>query len=217
MAEKDKKSDKKEEKFEIDFEKLKKKFEEISESESGNDKSNENDEGSDESSRLEKSLDLRNENFNFNQISWPSLETDDSAPVLEKIAGEQAGPVFVGTISQSPTPGTSSETNGKDEMKYLPDFNTGDEPKYVSNHEKINTRPERVDFSRVGKEQINPTGTFQEAPSAKSYTPNVESPTPEKAFRPERFDMEKAGRENPLEKKESEFKKYKPNLPDKNY
>ncbi len=213
--------DKKAEKFRIDFEKLKKKIGEL-ESEANKktrSEENNNDESAEDVSELEKNLDFSRGNLDFNQISWPSLETENSAPVLEKIAGEQVGPVFVGMIPQRLSLGASSENNEKDEIKYIPDFNTGDEPKYVSNPEKVNTRPDRVDFLRVGREQINPARPTQEVQQVDYYNSNKESSKHEreKVWKPEKFDIEKAGRENPMEREEANFKKYKPKLPDKNY
>lgn len=184
------------------------------------DKEEENEESSedDEILGLEESIENFQGNLDFSQLSWPSAETEASAPVLEKIAGEQPRPMFVGTIPRGSSTGISSG-NGekKDEMKYLPDFDNNDEPKYIATPEKVNTRPERVDFSKAGREQINPAGTMREAPSPESYKPNVDSSTQERAWQPERFDTEKAGRESPVEREEVKYKSYKPKLPDKNY
>ena len=43
--------------------------------------------------------------------------------------------------------------------------------------------------------------------------PKIESANQERFERPKRFDVKKAGRENPLERSEAKYEKYRPKLP----
>lgn len=153
------------------------------------------------------------DNFSFNEVSWPSVDSD--SPVLEKITLKEGGPVFVGQISSRSQTGFEDEDRS-DEFKYMPDFGNGEGTSYMTNTERVEIRPEKVNLSRVGRDASRPN--FGEVEFKKSYTPEVSSSTREKInVTPERIDTGKAGREDLMETEDVKYEKYKPNLPDKGY
>lgn len=135
-------------------------------------------------------------------------DSDDvSAPVLEKIAGSGPRPIFVGGIPQSPLQ-ISGEENKSDSFKYVAGQNSGDEPKYIDSDSHIRTEIERVDFSRIGREEFRPE-IKQENMFMHSQEANLESQFQEKVWAAERFDIEREKRRNHSERED----KYKPDLP----
>lgn len=165
-----------------------------------------------EESELEEELKTGFDDFQFNNISWPSDE-GGASPILERIAEGQPQPVFVGTIPQRRPLGTSDEEG--DEFKYVPDSEQDNEAKYITTPSGVNTKPQRLDLSRVGRTQFNPALPTQNVSRAESYTPKVESPMPEKTWTAERIDTERAGREelsNPNKRDDIKYEKYKSRL-----
>lgn len=162
-------------------------------------------------SGLEEDTDLST--LEFNQFI-PSLHfsEDTKIPVLEKVASEQPRPVFVGGIPQTPQtiPGEEKEL---DDVKYVPARENG-EPKYIESEERISREPERVDFSRIGREpeRLIPKSS-QEAFFMHSELRQPESFASEKMWAAERNDFERAGREDPFEKEERKYEKYKSKMP----
>ena len=150
----------------------------------------------------------------FHQFMQSSESSGDKAPVLERIAGSQPGPIFVGGISQTPV--TVEDEEGKsDEFKYVPGQEGNDEPKYIASDSRISAEPTPINLMKVGREptEIVPQAN-QEAFFMRSE-PNsqIESPTSEREQRIERIDVGRAGREDPFKKEEAKYEKYKPKLP----
>ncbi|MEK6847563.1 MAG: hypothetical protein AABX50_00365 [Nanoarchaeota archaeon] len=151
-------------------------------------------------------LDLKNLEFN------PDLELEDTgAPVLEKIVGSQPRPIFVGGISGAgKVSGNGNGTDSKDEFKYVPGRENSDEPKYIPTSESQQTAIERIETESLGRRQdsfsnVNPerfTGIYEK----NFQSSNIEG----SPGRPERFDVEKAGRRDPFT---PEDRRYKPKLP----
>jgi len=83
------------------------------------DKAGQDEEDEEDKSKLEEDLELNLGDLEFSQFMQPSEPLVDKAPVLERIAGSQPGPVFVGGIPQTPftVPGEEEKT---DEFKYVP-------------------------------------------------------------------------------------------------
>jgi len=171
------------------------------------------DEGeNDEESGLEEDIDLNT--LGFDQFIQPMHLEDIRAPVLERIAGSQARPIFVGGISQTPQtiPG---EEKKSDEFKYVPGQEGNDEPKYIESDSRISREPTHIDLRKAGREptEIVPQAD-QEAFFRRSEPGSqIESPTPERAERVERIDTESVGREDPFKKEEIKYEKYKPKTP----
>ncbi len=162
-----------------------------------------------EKSGLEEDVGL--DSMEFQQFMQPSKKIP--TPVLERIAGSQPKPIFVGGIAQTPQtiPG---ETKESDDFKYVPAQGENNEPKYVESEARISRKPERVDFTRVGREpaRIIPKvdqGEFFRRSESFSQ-PEL---TSEKRWAAERIDAEKAGREDPFRREEIKYEKYKPKLP----
>ena len=156
-------------------------------------------------------IDLRN--LEFSQFMQSSEPSGDRAPVLERIAGCQPGPVFVGGIPQTPftVPGEEEKT---DEFKYVPGRAGDDEPKYIASDSRISTELAPIDLMKVGRKQTGMTSQVdQEAFSMHSERQQTASPTFERAERAERIDIEKAGRRDVFEENDARFKNYKPKLP----
>ena len=167
-----------------------------------------------EESELEEDIDDLNLNLNLNlqglefhqfmHLAQDSTET--GAPVLERIAGSQPRPIFVGGIPRETT--VSGGADSKDEFKYVPGTAENGEIRYFA-EPGIGNAPERLDLTRVGR-----TGSFREEISQERFftqsEPKIESQSMERFERPERFDIEQAGRRNPSEREE---RKYRPKLP----
>ena len=162
----------------------------------------------------DEDLELNLGDLEFSQFMQSSEPSEDRAPVLERIAGSQPGPVFVGGIPQTPftMPGEEEKT---DEFKYVPGHTGNDEPKYIASDSRISTEPAPIDLMKVGR---RPTELIpqvdQEAFSMHSEPHSqIESSTPERGWRTERIDIEKAGRRDVFEENDAKFKNYKPKLP----
>ena len=144
----------------------------------------------------------------FHQFMHLSGEQESREPVLERIAGSAPRPIFVGS-SRGSSATISNGNSSEDEFKYTSGTGDANEPKYFS--EPGITSPEKIDFSRVGRERI--TGFREEISQERFFMqsePKIEPVSSERFERPERFDVERAGRRNQFEKEE---RKYKPKLP----
>jgi len=137
----------------------------------------------------------------------------DKAPVLERIAGSQPRPIFVGGIPQTPV--GISEEEKTDEFKYVPGGTGNDEPKYIASDSRISAEPTPVDLMKVGRRQAELFPQVdQEAFSMHSESHlNIESPATERTWGAEQIDIEKAGRRDPFEEDDTKYKNYKPKLP----
>jgi len=158
--------------------------------------------------------DIDLEDLEFSQFMQPSEPLEGKAPVLERIAGSQPGPVFVGGISQTPQtiPGEEKET---DESKYLPGRTGNDEPKYIASDSRISIEPTPIDLMKVGRRQPEIIPQVDQEAFFMRSEPNsqIESPVSERKWGVERIDTERAGRKDPLEENEAKYEKYKPKLP----
>lgn len=165
-----------------------------------------------EKSGLEEDIDLGA--LEFNQFIQPMDLEDIRAPVLERIAGSQERPIFVGGISQTPAP-VAGEEGKSDEFKYVPGQEGNDEPKYIESDSRISREPTHVDLRKIGREQ---TGIVPQADQEAFFRRSepgsqVESPTTERTWQAERIDTERAGREDPFKREETKYEKYKPKTP----
>jgi hypothetical protein len=168
----------------------------------------------DEESELEEDLELNLENLEFNQFMQSSEPSGDRAPVLERIAGSQPRPVFVGGIPQTPftVPGEEEKT---DEFKYVPGRTGNDEPKYIAPDSRISTELTPVDLMKVGRRQTGMIPQVDQETFFMHSEPHsqIESSTPERGWKAERIDTEKAGRKDVFEENDAKYKNYKPKLP----
>lgn len=161
-----------------------------------------------DNSDLEEDSRLNLENFDF--VNFAGLD-ETSAPVLERIAGSQARPIFVGGIPQfsNTIPGEEKES---DPFKYVPGQNADGGPKYIDADSHERAAAERVDFNRLGREgfqpEINQEAMFTQSPEAR-----FESQFQEKVWTAERFDTEKERRRSQPGHEEQKYEKYKPDLP----
>lgn len=158
---------------------------------------------------LEEDVELNLEDFKFHDFVRDSDES--SAPVLERIAGRQAGPVFVGGISRSSQtiPGEEKEL---DPFKYVPSNNANGEPKYIESDSHITAQTERADFNKLGRNPEFWKDISQEAMFMQSSEAKFESQFQERMRSAERFD-ERERKKNPNERDETKYDKYKPDLP----
>lgn len=167
-----------------------------------------------ESEKPEVEEDIAMETLDFNQFIQPVNLEDVGSPVLERIAGSQARPIFVGGLPQTSATGASEEKES-DEFKYVPGQGGEDEPKYIESDSRISREPAHVDLRKAGREktEIIPTanqGAFFRRSESSSQ---IESPTSERTFRTEQIDTGRAGREDPFEKQEIKYEKYRPKTP----
>ncbi len=150
------------------------------------------------------------ENFRFRDFA---IGEEVSAPVLERIASSQQGPVFFGRAQQ--TSGTAiGNENEQDSFKYAGGNNRNNEPKYIDSDSHLKSNAERIDINRIGRDfqpgisQISQEAMFMQSPEARA-----DSQMQEKTWNPERMDFEREKRKNPLEREETKYDKYKPDLP----
>ena len=163
-----------------------------------------------EESELEDEVSLNMRNLGFNDFMLSSEES--SAPVLERIAGRQAGPVFVGGIPQS-SQAISGEEKSGDPFKYVPGNNPNGEPKYIDSDSHLSASTERADFAKVGRNTEPWKDINQEAMFMQSAEARGETFAQERMWGAERFDAEREQRKNPMEREEAKYDKYKPDLP----
>ena len=164
--------------------------------------------------KLEKGFDLTNLDLKDMEFhSQPQIDEGSSAPVLERIVGEQPRPIFVGGMPRGTE--ISSNDNGgggsKDDFKYVPGAENRDDPKYIPTSEFQDVAIERINTETIGRRQdLFPRAN--EGRFAGESTSRFESQSIEKYERVERFEMEKAGRQSPFER-QTEDRRYKPKLP----
>ena len=171
------------------------------------------DDGSDklEESGLEEDVELNLQDIGFNQFMQPSENV--RSPVLERIAGSQPGPIFVGTIPQGPS-SNNLGAEGKDDFKYLPGGNNSDEPKYLGSDSTISAETRPLNILDAGRRhdilpEVNQQAFFERASEQRGF----ESASVERFERAERFDTARAGRKDPFEREDVKYEKYKPKLP----
>ncbi|MEK6840914.1 MAG: hypothetical protein AABX79_03095 [Nanoarchaeota archaeon] len=168
-----------------------------------------------EESELEEDVDDSNLNLQsleFHQFMELSENSDSRAPVLERMALSAPRPIFVGEISQG-FAGSSKEGSGR-EFKYVSGNADANEPKYLS-EPGINS-PERIDFSRAGRTDITRDSFKEELNQERFFMqsePRIESSIVERFERPQRFDVERAGKRDSTGRIESEMQKYRPKIP----
>ncbi len=156
-------------------------------------------------------LDLRSLEFHQFMHGWDS---EANTPVLERIAGTQVPrPIFVGGIPQGPA-NTGNGRESGDDFKYVSGLEQSNEPKYLGPPEAVRGSGERIRFEDVGRNgkffpQTNQANLFEGASEAKSFG---QPQSFERFERAERFDVEKAGR-NQFERPEAKYEKYRPKLP----
>ena len=160
------------------------------------------------------SSDIDLEDLEFSQFMQTSEPSGNRAPVLERIAGSQPSPVFVGGMPQTPF-AVQGEEEKTDEFKYVPGHTGNDEPKYLASDSRISLEPTPIDLMKVGRRQAELVPQVdQEAFSMHSESHlNIESPTIERTWGAEQIDIERAGRRDPFEEDDTKYKNYKPKLP----
>ncbi len=165
-----------------------------------------------EKSESEENLELNLGDLEFSQFMPSSEPSGDRVPVLERIAGSQPGPVFVGGIPQTPVNISGEEKI--DEFKYVPGQGGNDEPKYISSDSRISAELTPVDLMKVGRRQTELVPQVdQETFFMRSEPQQTELSTPERTWKAERIDIEKAGRKDVFEENDAKYEKYKPKLP----
>ena len=146
---------------------------------------------------------------NFDNFDLNQFEDRDSAPVLERIAGRQMNPIFVGSIHASSKSASKEEREG-DSFKYMPGQNS-DEQKYLDSDSHIMGGAERVDFEKVGRNFEPWKNINQESMFLHSAEAGREPSGPERMFAAERFDSERERRDrNTIDAGRG---KYEPKLP----
>ena len=207
-----KKSKESEEEFDIkEFDELDKLFDKDALSEEN--KADQEEDEEDEESGSEEDLELNFRDLEFSQFMQPFEPSEGRAPVLERIAGSQPRPIFVGGIPQTPVD-VSGEEEKIDEFKYVPGGTGNDEPKYIASDSRISAEPTPIDLMKVGRRQTELIPQVdQETFFMHSETQQTELPTLERAGRAKRIDIEKAGRRDVFEETDAKYKKYKPKLP----
>ena len=209
-----KKSKEPEEEFDIkEFDELDKLFDKDALSEEDKADQNEEKEEDKEVEKSEEDPELNLGDLEFNQFMQSSEPLEDRVPVLERIAGSQPRPIFVGGIPQTPV-NISGEEEKIDEFKYVPGGTGNDEPKYISSDSRISAELTPVDLMKVGRRQTELIPQVDpEIFSMHSEPQQTVSPTFERAGRVERIDIEKAGRRDVFEENDAKYEKYKPKLP----
>ncbi len=171
--------------------------------------------GHEKESKLEEEtgIDLNSlSEMEFSDFIPSSGFSENRAPVLERIAGSQPGPIFVGGMPQTVNiPGEEGKT---DEFKYVPGLGGDDEPKYIGFDSRISAEITPIDLMNVGRQTDLIPQTNQEIFSMHSESNSqISSPTFERAERAERIDIESTGRRDPFEGHEAKYKNYKPKFP----
>jgi len=153
------------------------------------------------------------EEIDFSEFTPRLKEISSRSPVLEKIAGGQTvRPIFVGGIPQQSL--TTNENRDGDNFKYVPGTESENESKYLGPQEEIIEFGERINILEVGRRQESLPHIDQETlvKRASETTNFNNSQSIERVKRPQRFDVESAGRRNPMIREEK-YEKYNPKLP----
>lgn len=172
----------------------------------------ENEEGAEESEleeELEKpdepTLDLNFNNLDFSQFT-PFVDADSSSPVLESIESRIDRPGFVQTGFGASQSELGLGESGKD--TYIPSQGGDDGPKYLQPG-GTETNIKRVDVQSIGRDiggfNIPQPGNFFISSESDFQSTNVE----QGGMQPGRVDMQKIGRQNPLERKEVKYEEHK--------
>ena len=161
-----------------------------------------------EESGLEEDLNLNLRDLEFHQFMDSSEISGEGAPVLERMALQAERPVFVGGIPQT-TSGTSRDSDGND-FKYLDSSSGGDEAKYIESDSRISSEPIYLDTAQAGRRQTSSEVNQRALIEGASEQRNTSSETVERFERPDRIDVERAGRKNPFEREDTKYEKYKP-------
>lgn len=184
----------------VDEDKLKKLFEDLSKEDNSS------------KSELEENIELsRQENIEIEDFNFEDFQKfSGSSPVLERIAGSEPRPIFVGGIPQGQN-AISGEDKESDPFKYSAGnpANNG-EPKYVDSDSKIRGEIERVDLSKVGRDfeafhAMNPEQAFIQSREA-----SFESPSQERLIDLPSDNARTTKRKSPMEE---DYRKYSPDLP----
>ncbi|MEK6841794.1 MAG: hypothetical protein AABX91_01440 [Nanoarchaeota archaeon] len=157
---------------------------------------------------LEEDAEMNFGNMEFNQFMQLPKSSDGKSPVLERVAREAPRPIFVGQVSQGARADTKEEDS--DDFKYASSNAEKNEPKYMGSSEHIYHESERVDTNQMGRKSESFSSTNQETFFKQSSEAKSTSQNSEKAWRVDRFEVEKAGRKNLLERDEMRYEKYKP-------
>lgn len=140
------------------------------------------------------------DNMEFSSFIQPAIE--ESAPVLERLAGSQ-GTSFSLSGWESLSPLSSEGTIKEDDpFKYSVGGGENTEAKYVSS-EQATTAPAHVDFRDVGRRpEVRSEVSFAQSSDASVGEPlSIEKYEPTK-----RMDIEGAGRKDPFEREEIKYK-----------
>jgi hypothetical protein len=176
---------------------------------------------------IEHEAQLEKEGLNVNSLNLSnfvpqqvSLDAGAESPVLERMALRETGPVFVGTMPQGVSSQGKKENGEGDGVRYLPAQDQNEGPKYIESDSRITTQPARINTVSLGRE--NPlrqnSQNFQRANQQEFFERFSEgrsfgSPSVEKTWQTERFDVSQAGREDPLKVEKKEYEQYRPDLP----
>jgi hypothetical protein len=159
-------------------------------------------------SELEEDVETNLGNIEFHQFMQLSNSPEGKAPVLERVAREAPRPIFGGGIRQGRVADAKDENS--DDFKYLSSNAEKNEPKYVESSTNIYLESERLNLNEVGRKSETFSSANQETFFTQSSEAKSTSQNPEKTWRIDRFEVEKAGRKNPLERDEMKYEKYKP-------
>ena len=149
------------------------------------------------------------QNLEFSSFIQPIIE--ESAPVLERLAGPQGTGFSLSGWEALSSPVSSEGTIEEDDpFKYSVGGGEEGEVKYVSS-EQAGATPDKLDIGKIGREQsiipeVNQGAFFTQSSEARVGEP----PSVEKYEPAQRMDTEKAGRRDPFE---SEDKKYEFKIP----
>ena len=165
---------------------------------------------SQEESGLEEEVNLDLTDLEFHDFMTSSSRK--SSPVLERIAGSQAGPIFVSMGSQQATTSRQIDDAESDPFKYTAGNNTAGEPKYIDSDSHMTASTERVDFSRVGRESDS-SNQLRETAFLQSTEAKFESSAQERMWAAERMDSSRQKRKDSFERDEAKYDKYKSDLP----
>lgn len=146
---------------------------------------------------------------NFSPLS--TITEESRSLVLERIAVQQPGPIFISRFFQnSQTSEIGIGTSNTEETKYLPDTKNEKDKKYLSyESEKFLSEIAITDISQLGRGKVeyfpklNQETFFQRSSELKQI--DFESPMMEKIFTPKENDTYKFRREDNLEKERERY------------
>jgi len=147
------------------------------------------------------SEDFEQEDFVPRATSIPSTAR---VPVLEAIAGEQPGPVFINRGRPA-----STDSDEKSDVGYAPKRDDNNEPKYSSSQSSKLYEAKNVRTESLGRSTRSGAET-QEVNFRPDERTQGEFSTQERTLKVERFDETQAGKRNFLEIDEVKYKEYEP-------